>query len=121
MFRVIFIFFNLEYADIFWSCYAIVQCPSFIQFLHGGAGYISLKELDENASKVLLGFRRWAIAEFLGSGSKPRSGSVYIMSSLHLAFSRSTIPRYSQNRFKGSSTGNPKVDGKSHCFMLVSP
>ena len=29
------------------------------------AGYISLKELDENASKVLLGFRRWAIAECL--------------------------------------------------------
>ena len=28
------------------------------------SGYISLKELDENASKVLLGFRRWAIAEF---------------------------------------------------------
>ena len=30
------------------------------------AGYISLKELDENASKVLLGFRRWAIAECRG-------------------------------------------------------
>ena len=32
----------------------------------GPAGYISLKELDENASKVLLGFRRWAIAECRG-------------------------------------------------------
>ena len=33
----------------------------------GPAGYISLKELDENASKVLLGFRRWAIAECLAT------------------------------------------------------
>lgn len=30
------------------------------------SGYISLKELDEEASKVLLGFRRWAIQEPLG-------------------------------------------------------
>ncbi|OLP74525.1 hypothetical protein AK812_SmicGene45902, partial [Symbiodinium microadriaticum] len=28
------------------------------------SGYITLKELDEQASAVLLGFRRWAIQEF---------------------------------------------------------
>ena len=33
------------------------------------SGYISLKELDEEASKVLLGFRRWAIQEPLGGDS----------------------------------------------------